>query len=326
MNEAIPEDVLEPDLPICDAHHHLWHHTGTYWLDELLADTGSGHRIASTVFVDCVSHYREEGPEEFRPVGETAAMEAVANQASGLATRVCAAIVSHADVTRGSAIRPVLEAHCEASPRFRGIRHAAAWDAADDVPKSHTSPPEGLLRDPVVHEAVRELAAITGVFEAWCYHRQIPDVIALARACPEVTIVLNHYGGPLGIGPYTGRGDEVFADWREGTTELARCPNVVVKLGGLHMRRNGFGWEDWDVPPTSQQIADATRRYPLTAIDLFGPERCFFESNFPVDKVSCSYRTLWNAFKRIAAGFSADEKALLFHDTAARVYRIPKEQ
>ena len=323
------EEVLEPDLPICDAHHHLWHHTGTYWLEEMLADTGSGHRVESTVFVDCVSHYREDGPEAFRPVGETEAMEAVANAARDLPTRVCAAIVSHADVTRGAAIRPVLEAHGEASPRFRGIRHAAAWDAAPDVPKSHTSPPEGLLRDPVVHAAVRELGALPvgsggGVFEAWCYHPQILDVVELARACPDVTIVLDHYGGPLGIGPYAGRADEVFNDWRAAVTELAHCPNVVVKLGGILMRRNGFGFENRAAPPGSEEIAEATRRYPLTAIDLFGPERCFFESNFPVDRVSCSYRTLWNAFKRIATGFSADEKALLFHDTATRVYRIPE--
>ena len=325
MSATEPADpILEPDLAICDAHHHLWHHTGTYWLDELLADTASGHRIVSTVFVDCVSHYRDEGPEELRPIGETEAMEAVAGSCLGHETQACAAIVGHADVTRGAGIRPVLEAHCEASPRFRGIRHAAAWDASGEVPASHTAPPEGLLRDPVTHEAVRELARIDGVFEAWCYHPQIPDVAVLARACPDVTIVLNHYGGPLGIGPYAGRADEVFADWRANITALAACENVVVKLGGLHMRRNGFGFETWDPPPTSAQLAAATRRYPLATIDAFGPERCLFESNFPVDRVSCSYATLWNAFKRIVADFSPGEKALLFHDTAARVY-WPKE-
>lgn len=315
------EVILEPDLPICDAHHHLWHHSGTYWLDELLADTGSGHRVVSTVFVDCVSHYRKEGPPELRPVGETEAMEAVAQACASGETRACAAIVSHADATLGSAIRPILEAHCEASPRFRGIRHAAAWDSDPDVPGSHTHPPKGLLADATIHEAVRELAAIDGVFEAWCYHPQIPDVAALARACPDVPIVLNHYGGPLGVGRYAGRGDEVFEDWRREIGKLAACDNVVVKLGGLHMPRNGFGWDRRAEKPGSEEIADATRRYPLTAIELFGPERCFFESNFPVDAASCTYQTLWNAFKRIAADFSADEKALLFHDSAARVYR-----
>jgi predicted TIM-barrel fold metal-dependent hydrolase len=315
------EPILEPHLAICDAHHHLWHHSETYWLDELLADTGSGHRVVSTVFVDCVSHYRKDGPESLRPVGETESMEAVAKACLGGGTRVCAAIVSHADVTLGAAVRPVLESHCEASPRFRGIRHAAAWDADDAVPKSHTAPPPGLLADPTVHAAVRELAAIEGVFEAWCYHPQIPDVAVLARACPNVTIVLNHYGGPLGIGPYAGRPDEVFTDWRRNAELLAECDNVVVKLGGIHMPRNGFGWDEREEKPGSVEIAEATRRYPLTTIDLFGPERCFFESNFPVDRVSCSYRVLWNAFKRIAEGFSADEKALLFHDSAARVYR-----
>ncbi len=318
----MPEEaILEPDLPICDAHHHLWHHTGTYWLDELLADTGSGHRVVSTVFVDCVSHYRKDGPKEFRPVGETETMEAVAHESFSRETRACAAIVSHADVKLGAGIRPILEAHCEASPRFRGIRHAAAWDADEDVPGSHTLPPPGLLADPTVHEAVRELAAIEGVFEAWCYHPQIPDVVALARACPEVPIVLNHYGGPLGVGCYAGRADEVFADWRREIEALAACENVVVKLGGIHMPRNGFGWHRQEVKPGSDEIAEATRRYPLTAIDLFGPERCFFESNFPVDAVSCSYRVLWNAFKRIATGFSDHEKGLLFHDSAARIYR-----
>ncbi len=320
MTSTPIEPTLEPDLPICDAHHHLWHHSGTYWLDELLADTATGHRIASTVFVDCVSHYREQGPEELRPVGETETMHAVANACIGHETQVCAAIVSHADVTLGAEVARVLDAHCEASSRFRGIRHAAAWDAAADVPKSHTAPPQGLLREPTTHAAVRELARVDGVFEAWCYHPQIPDVAVLAHACPDVTIVLNHYGGPLGVGPYAGRADEVFDDWRREITALAELPNVVVKLGGLHMRRNGFGFENWETPPTSAALAEATRRYPLTTIDAFGPSRCMFESNFPVDRVSCSYHTLWNAFKRIAADFTAGEKALLFHDTAARVY------
>lgn len=321
------EPVLEPALPIIDPHHHLWDRDGhRYLLDELLADTGSGHNITATVFVECRSMYRESGPESLRPVGETEFVNGVAAQsASGIygPMRACEGIVGLADLTLGGAVDEVLEAHIAAAPaRFRGIRHAAGWDASDEVRNSHTNPPPGLLGDARFREGVARLAAHGLGFEAWLYHPQIPELTALARAHPEVSIVFDHFGGPLGIGPYAGKRDQIFATWKRDIAELATCANVVAKLGGINMAINGFGWHKRPQPPSSEELVAATGDWYRHAIDCFGPGRCMFESNFPVDKLSCSYAVLWNAFKRLAAGFSGTEKAALFHDTAARVYRL----
>ncbi len=321
------EAVLEPQRPICDPHHHLWDHPGSrYLLDELLADITSGHNVVSTVFVECASMYRAAGPEALRPVGETefaggiAAMSASGNHGSA---RICAGIVGFADLTLGSAVREVLEAHIAAAPdRFRGIRHAAAWHPSGEIRNSHTNPVEGLFCDSRFREGFAVLGELGLSFDAWLYHTQIPELIDLARAFPDTVIIVDHFAGPLGIGPYAGRLDEVFADWRRAIAPLAECRNVYAKLGGLGMARCGYGWHTREAPPSSSTLADATRRYHDAMIELLGPERCMFESNFPVDKVSCSYRTLWNAFKRIAAGYSEGEKAALFHDTAVRAYRL----
>ena len=320
------EAILEPELPICDPHHHLWDHPQhRYLLDELLADTGSGHNVRSTVFVECRSMYRAHGPEALRPVGETEFVNGIAAMsASGRYgdTRVAAGIVSFADLTLGEAAGAVLDAHRAVSPRFRGIRHAAGWDASEAIRNSHTNPPPGLLADARFRRGFAELARRGMTFEAWCYHPQIPEVADLARAFPDATIVLDHFGGPLGIGPYRERRAEVFASWRTAITALAACPNVVAKLGGLVMPLNGFGFHKRATPPDSAELAAATRDWYLHTIDCFGPARCMFESNFPVDKVSAPYHVLWNAFKRITASFSKDDKAALFHDTAARVYGL----
>ena len=320
------EDVLEPDLPICDPHHHLWDHPGRrYLLDELLADTGSGHAVRATVFVECLSMYRAQGPLATRPVGETEFVNGIAAMsASGRygPTRAAAGIVSFADLTLGEHAGEVLDAHRAASPRFRGIRHAAGWDASDAVRNSHTNPPPGLLGDSRFRRGFAELARRGLTFDAWCYHPQLPEVADLARAFPDTTIVLDHFGGPLGIGPYRGRRAEVFRWWRDAIRAVAACPNVVAKLGGLVMPLNGFGFHKRAEPATSEELAEATREWYLHAIDCFGAERCMFESNFPVDKVSASYRVLWNSFKRITAAFSKTDKAALYHDTAVRVYGL----
>ena len=320
------EEVLEPDLPICDPHHHLWDHPGRrYLLDELLADTGSGHAVRSTVFVECLSMYRAQGPPSLRPVGETEFVNGIAAMsASGRygPTRVASGIVAFADLTLGEHAGAVLDAHAAASPRFRGIRHAAGWDASDAVRNSHTNPPPGLLADSRFRRGFAELARRSLTFDAWCYHPQLPEVAALARAFPDIPIVLDHFGGPLGIGPYRDRRREIFTWWRDAIRAVADCRNVVAKLGGLVMPLNGFGFHKRPEPVTSSELAEATREWYLHAIDCFGVERCMFESNFPVDKVSASYRTVWNSFKRIAAAFSPSDKAALFHDTAVRVYRV----
>ncbi len=331
--EPSAESIIDPDLPICDPHHHLWdRHGNRYLLDELLADTGAvddggaRHNVRSTVFVECASMYRAEGPVPLRPVGETEFVQGIAamSASGGFGpTRVAAGIVSFADLSQGAAVRDVLEAHVDAArSRFRGIRHAAGWHASPQIRNSHSNPSEGLLLEPKFREGFAQLAPLGLSFDAWLFHSQIPQLTDLARAFPGTTIILDHFGGPLGIGPYVGHADAVYADWRRDIDALASCGNVFVKLGGINMPINGFDWHKREPRPSSQQLADATARYYLHTIERFGPQRCMFESNFPVDKVSCSYTVLWNSFKRLAAGFSVSEKAALFHDTARHVYRL----
>jgi L-fuconolactonase len=321
--DQVVEEPLHPERQICDPHHHLWDHPKSRYLAaDLLADTAPLN-VVSTVFVECTSEYRSDGPDDMKPVGETEFVESVANTYAASETKVCAGIVGMADLALGDAVKPVLEAHLAASPkRFRGIRHAAGWDASDAVRNSHTNPPQHLLADTKFREGFAALTDYGLSFDAWLYHTQIGELTDLARTYPDITIVLDHFGGPLGIGPYTGQREEIFAKWRDDIRTLAECPNVVAKLGGLAMPINGFRWHKQSKPPTSFELAEATSAYYLHAIEAFGPARCMFESNFPVDRQSCSYTVLWNSFERIAASFSDDEKARLFHDTAARVYRL----
>lgn len=319
------EEIIDPALPIVDPHHHLWERGGQrYFLDELLADTGSGHNVVATVFAQCTWAHRTDGPDDLRPVGETEFVTAVAEDAErrGSKTRVCAGIVGYADLNLGERVDPVLQAHIEAAKgRFRGIRHLTAREEtfwASIAPP----PPAGMMGDARFRAGFSRLAGFGLSYDAWLYHPQIGELTALARDYPGTTIVLDHIGGPLGIGRYEGRRDEVFATWRASIRELAACPNVSVKLGGLGMLLAGFAFHERPRPPSSEDLAAAWRPYMETCIEAFGAGRCMFESNFPVDKAMFSYPVLWNAFKRIAQGASAGDKAMLFHDTAARIYRI----
>jgi L-fuconolactonase len=318
----LTEDILEPELPIVDPHHHLWDHPGSrYLLDELLADVNSGHNIVATVFIQCGSGYRTSGPEEMRPIGESEFVRAIAEEADqrGTRTRICEGIVSFADLRLGN-VDAVLEGQIAAAGgRFRGIRQIAAHDPAI-VGASSYVPPAGLLADPDFRRGLKRLPAHDLTFEAWLYHPQIKALTAVARDAPEVKIVLNHFGGPLGIGPY--RREEVFPGWRADLKALAACPNVYVKLGGLAMIVNAFDFHLGPLPPSSGELANAWRPYVETCIEAFGANRCMFESNFPVDKGACSYPVLFNAFKRLASGASAAEKADLFAGTATRFYRL----
>ena len=331
MNQAtwlaqVTEDIVDPERKICDPHHHLWDRPDNrYLLDELLADIGSGHTVVSTVFVECKSMYRADGADAMKPVGETEFVNGVAAMSASGGygeSRVCAGIVSFADLRLGTAVGEVLDAHMAASPRFRGIRHANVWDASPEIRKSHTDPPEGLLLNKAFREGFAELGKRNLSFDAWMFHPQIPELTDLAKAFPDTTIIFDHFGGPLGIGPYAGKREEIFTAWRKDVAELARCDNVFAKLGGLVMPINGFGFHKRDLPATSDEIVAATGRYHRHAIDEFGVNRCMFESNFPVDKRSCSYHVLWNAFKKMVADASESEKNALFHDSAARAYRL----
>jgi L-fuconolactonase len=316
------EEILDPELPIVDPHHHLWDHPGSrYLLDELLADVGSGHNIVATVFIQCGSGYRTSGPEEMRPIGESEFVLGIAEEGDrrGGKTKICAGIVSFADL-RLANVDAVLEGQIAAAGgRFRGIRHIAAYDPAIIGASSYV-PPAGLMDDPNFRRGLKRLRAHNLTFEAWIYHPQIKTLTEVAQVCPEVKIVLNHFGGPLGVGPY--KRDEVFPGWRADIKALSACPNVYVKLGGLAMIVNAFDFHLGARPPSSHEMADAWRPYVDACIDAFGADRCMFESNFPVDKGACSYPVLFNAFKRLASGASASEKADLFAGTASSFYRL----
>ncbi len=322
------EEIIEPELPIVDPHHHLVDRpeSGRYLLPQLLADLGSGHNITATVYLEWLSMYRAAGPAELRPVGEIEFANGIAAMAaSGTygGTQVCAGIVGYADLTLGAAVENVLEAMITAGGgRFRGIRFITASHPDQMAWGSMVTRPEGLLRDKRVREGFACLAPLGLSFDAWMYHTQIGELIDLARAFPETQIVLDHVGGPIGLGRYAGNRDEVFAEWSARIRDLATCPNVHIKLGGLGMRMFGFDLHTRELPPSSEELAGAWRPYIETCIAAFGPERAMFESNFPVDKGSCGYAALWNAFKRIAAGCSAAEKAALFAGTATKFYRL----
>lgn len=342
------EAILESDLPIIDPHHHLWdrpasllgqlppsdhgfmeiiRRTPRYLLDELLADLRSGHNIRATVYMECGAMYRAEGPEALRCVGETEFVNGVAAMtASGLYgdVRACAGIVGHADCRLGDALEDVLRSHIAAGHgRFRGIRQSCSYDADPTVlgPLAGRVP-EGLYRDPKFREGFKHLARLGLSFDSWLLEPQLPELIDLARAFPDTTIVVDHVGTPLGIGAYRGRLEERFAIWRTNIKTLATCENVAVKLGGLAMPFAGFAWSYTNRPATSAELANAWKPYIETCIEAFGPDRAMFESNFPVDRYSCEYDVLWNALKRCAAGCTASEKATLFKDTAERVYRL----
>jgi predicted TIM-barrel fold metal-dependent hydrolase len=339
------EEILEPELPIVDPHHHLWDRRAyvtpdgpehpfmtairpaqRYLLDELLADTGSGHNVIATVFVECGAFYKADGPEALRPVGETEFVNGVAAMsASGLygPTRACAGIVGRADLLLGDGVKPVLEAHVRAGGgRFRGIRNSASWNADKEVLGPLNRVEEGLYLRDDFRAGFRHLGAMGLSFDAWMLEPQLPDLIDLARAFPDTTIVLDHVGTPLGRGSYEGTREERFPGWRDNIRELANSQNVVVKLGGLAMAFCNFPSFLKDPRAESQELADQWRPYVETCIEAFGADRCMFESNFPVDMGSCDYATLWNAFKRLAGGASAQEKAALFSGTAKRVYRL----
>jgi L-fuconolactonase len=343
------EEILEPDLPIVDPHHHLWDNpaamiaamprtghgfegilrgSARYLLDELLADVQSGHRVLATVFLECGAMYRADGPEALRCVGETEFVNGVAAMsASGRYgdVRVCAGIVGHADLRLGARVEEVLAAHGAAAPaRFRGIRQSASWDADPNVlgPLAGRVP-AGLYRDAKFREGFAVLQRFDLSFDAWLLEPQLPELVDLARAFPETPIVLDHVGTPLGIAAYSGKREARFGDWRESIRALAECPNVAVKLGGLAMPFAGFPTFGASPPASSEALARDWQPYLETCIEAFGPTRCMFESNFPVDKLPCSYATLWNAFKRVAAPYSPQEKKALFGGTAARVYRLP---
>lgn len=321
------EEILLPDLPIVDPHHHLWDHPGhRYLVEELTRDIQSGHNIVGTVYVEAMSAYRASGPPESRPVGETDFVVALTGDRADSAGRPAIAdgIVGFADLTLGAAVEEVLQAHISAGQgRFRGVRFAGAWDESDAVQNSHAGKRPHMLAEPVVRDGIRKLAELDLTLDLWMFHPQLREVADLADTMPGLTLVLDHCGGPVGYGPYASNRDEHFRIWQSGVRELAKRPNVVCKVGGLLARGAAFDYVTAELPPTSEQLARIWRPWLETCITAFGPERSMFESNFPVEKMGTGYATIWNTFKRVTAGASPAELSSMYSGTARRVYRLP---
>ena len=321
------EEIIDPARPIVDPHHHLWHRGGLhYMIEELADDIASGHNVVATVYVEARSMYRAGGPEALRPVGEVEfANGAAAMSASGGYgnAQINAGIVGHANLLLGSAVKGVLEAEIAAgNGRFRGIRHSSAWDPEPEVAGMYATRPKGLLLDSTLRAGFACLAPLNLSFDSWLFHPQIGELADLARAFPNTRIVLDHCGGPVGRGRFAGKREETFPIWKAAIQDIAKCPNVSVKLGGLAMCLLGYDFHLRPKPPSSEEAAAAWRPYVEACIEAFGPRRAMFESNFPPDKGQCSYQVIFNAFKRIAAQYSEAEKTALFSQTATEVYRL----
>ncbi|MEM7268000.1 MAG: amidohydrolase family protein [Pseudomonadota bacterium] len=319
--EQVVEDVIEPEREIIDPHHHLWvRGGGQYMLEELRRDTSDGHNVVGTMYIECFNQYREDGPEHLRPLGETEYIAPIIEEAAKDGPPIIG-YIGHADL-RSPLLDEILDAHLALTPTFRGIRHAGC---RDPEPEPLTIPgrgPEGLYKDEAFLAGVRRLGERGLTYDTWNYHHQIRDIIGVAKAAPETSVILDHFGTPLGVGRFEGKRDEIFEIWKDDVAALAECPNVHAKLGGMAMIDNGYGWHDRAAPPSSNEFVEAQAKWFHHMIACFGPDRCMFESNFPVDRVSISYRTLWNAFKNVAADYDEPAKQALFHDTAKRVYAV----
>jgi predicted TIM-barrel fold metal-dependent hydrolase len=320
------EPALDPALPIVDPHHHLWDRDGyTYLLPQFLADVETGHNVVGSLYVECLSMYRAEGPRELAPVGET---EFIVGQAALSASgshgprRLLQGIIGYADLSLGDRALPVLEAQAAAANgRLRGIRYTLGFDPTGSAPV-HYPTCAGLAAHPQVRLGLQHLQHMGLAFDAWTYFNQLDDVADLAAAMPGLTIVVDHVGGPIGVGRYADQREETMRTWRAAMARLARFPNVHVKLGGLGMRLAGLALDKLPAPAGSEELAAAWKPYIGYCIETFGAARCMFESNYPVDKVAGNYAVLWNAFKRLASAASAGERQALFAGTACKVYGI----
>jgi predicted TIM-barrel fold metal-dependent hydrolase len=331
--DQISEEIIDHDIEIVDPHHHLWpgpprtegvNAENRYLLEDLWKDTESGHKVLKTVFVECGQGYFEHGPEAMKPVGETKFVIEVADEATLDTSKAqIEGIVGHADMMLGSSAREVLEAHVEEGKgRFKGIRHGASWDESEEIRNSHSIPIRHIYLDSKFQQGIEQLDALNLTLDAWNYHKQIKELTELAKCFPNLKIVQNHFGGPLGIGPYKNIREEVFSEWKDSISELAERENVYMKLGGLAMPINGWGWHKRDLPTTSEELLENHGKYYMHAINSFGVKRCMFESNFPVDKRSISYPVLWNGFKRVVRDCSLEEKEFLFSKTATEFYSL----
>ena len=319
--DQVIEEIVEPELEIVDPHHHLWP-AGQglpYQRDDLHRDVASGHRVIKTVFMECGSAYDRDAPEHLRSLGET---RYIAEQATSDPDPLMRGIVGSVDLRRDD-VDDLLDRHIDAARGlFRGVRDALSRAEHPDAMMIPGRAPRDLYLDPSFRRGVARLGERGLTYDSWHYHHQNREFLELARATPGTTMVLDHFGTPIGVGPYASQREEIFAQWKVDIADIAALPNTVAKIGGLAMPDNGFGWNTADRPPTSDEFLAQQSRYYLHAIECFGPDRCMFESNFPVDRLSLSYRVLWNAYKKMTIGFSTSERAALFSGTASRVYKV----
>lgn len=328
LAKAPPEAIIDSGLAVVDTHHHVWPwvERGRYMLDDVLADTATGHNVESTVFIECRFQYRTDGPAEFKSVGEVETVTAIARDCETKhkgKTRVAAGIVGYADLAMGDRVEPVLAALIKAGEgRFKGVRNSGGWHEDPIIGNNHHGAGPGHYLRKDFQAGLNRLTGLGLSLDALVFHHQHADMLALARACPDANIIMNHTGMPLGYGPFAGKQKEVLAVWRQHLPDIAACPNVTMKLGGMMMRLASYDYNQIPAPPSSEELARQWRPYIEPCIELFGAKRCTFESNFPVDKMGIGYAALWNAFKRIASGASPDEKTALFSGTAKRVYRL----
>lgn len=320
---SVREEIIDPDREIVDPHHHLWRHgDAVYEIDALHGDTGSGHNVAQTVYIECRSYYDLDAPEHLQSVGETAHVAAVSANADPAKAKI-AGIVAFADLRRPN-LNEILDAHVSAGQGlFCGIRHSGARDSEPDQLMIPGRGDAGLYQGADFRRGMAVLGERGLPYDTWQYHHQARDFLVLAQAVPGTTMVLDHLSAPLGVGRFAGKREEIFAVWKDDMAALAECPNVMAKLGGMCMPDSGWGWDARDKPPTSGELVDAQGKWYAHMIDCFGPDRCMFESNFPVDRVSVSYPVLWNAFKKIVAGHDDAAQDAMFAGTARRVYGLP---
>lgn len=329
----VQEDIIDPDRRIIDPHHHLWRKrfNRDYLLDDLWADTGSGHTIEQSIFIECHAFYDKSAPEHLQSLGETRAISTIAAHSQSPDTNpqkqcMVTGIVARVDLCLGDQpelLKQVIQQHADiAGPLLKGIRHAGAHDPRPEDLLIPGRAPAYLYGKENFRQGLRILGQLGLSYDTWHYHHQNEDFCDLAEAVPDTVLILDHFGTPLGTGIYRGSRDAIYAQWKQDIKRLSRCPNVYAKLGGLAMPDNGFGWDKRDRPADSDELVHWQRKYYLHTIECFGAERCMFESNFPVDKLSISYPVLWNAFKKMVADFSESDKHALFYDTAARAYKL----
>lgn len=321
------EDPIDPLRPIIDAHHHLWDKPNARYLGpDMDADVSSGHSVMASVVVEARVWHDEAAGGGFEAVSETRRLAELAAEndvSTQFKWRMALGIIGYADLTLGKKVGPVLDAHTAAAQgRFRGVRNTSAWHADPEARGSVILPRERLLYEEEFRKGLEALVERGLVFDAWMYHTQLGELLELARAMPELSIVLNHQGGPIGIGPYAGRRAEVFDEWQKAMDTLSCCSNVSVKIGGFGMLMAGFDFHDRALPPTSDELAEAWGPYIRKSIEIFGASRCMLESNFPVDKGTTSYCVLWNAYKKAVAERSDAEITSVMSATANRVYGL----